>query len=100
MKVTLHPISFTLHPTPYTLHPTPYTLHPTPYALHPTPYTLHSARESECECECDLSGDRYELVTDFGFKGIWRYLSGEKQLLCRNVNRFRGGLVFKAHRLV
>jgi len=27
-------------------------------------------------------------------------ISTGEQLLCRNVNRFRGGLVFKAHRLV
>ena len=59
---------FTLHPAPCTLHPAPCTLHPAPCAMHP-----------------DVCSRRHGLAGP----GL--------QQLSRNVKRFRGGLVFKAH---
>ena len=47
------------------------------------------------------SEDGYELSTSGSFKKSlcgWGGVGGQ-QLLCRNVKRFRGGLVFKVHRL-
>ena len=78
---------FRLSPSHHFLHPTPYTVHFTPYALHPTPYTPHSkpeTRDSNPEIRTLRSSrEKSVLITD-------------RKLLRRNVQQFRGGLVFKA----
>ena len=68
------------HPTPYTLHPTSYTLHPASCTLHPKPYTLQQVRG---------------VAPNIGLRAGGASIT----VLRRNVKRFRGGLVFKAHRL-
>ena len=67
-------VTHTPHPNPFPLPPTPYTPHPTPYTrnLHPTPYTLH----------------------------LTPYVVVPTRSLYINVQWFRGGLVFEAHRLL
>ena len=83
---TLHPAHYALCPKPYTLHPTHFTLHPscctlqtTPCTLHPTSYTLHPAPYTPHPSPYTLHPTPYTLH--------------------RNMQWFRGGLVFKAHRL-
>ena len=80
----------TLHPTPYTLHHTPYTytLHPTPYTLHPflNPYSKQGFWVRVFRLE-DAAHSRRERLVDVAW---WREVRP-----FRNVQRFRGGLVFK-----
>ena len=68
------------HGTHYTLLTTHYTLHTTHYTLHTSHYTLHPKHETSAPPTA--SATWYE------------------QLLRRNLKRCRGGLVFKAHRLL
>jgi len=72
-----------LHRTPYTVHPAPYTLHPTPYTLHPTPCTLtpHPLQQPRGVGLLELLLERRLL-----------------RLLSLDLQRFREGLAFKAHR--
>jgi len=76
-----------VHPTPYTLNHAPYTIHPAPYTVHPTPYQFGLPEDGEVVP--DLHEDVVSLVP-----------SVLTILLYRNVQWFRGGLVFKAHRLL
>jgi len=62
--------------------------HAAPYILHPTPYTLRRLPRQPPSRKCaTLSAGPGSSHT-------------EEQLLYRNVKRFRGGLVSKAHRLL